>query len=159
MLQHYLAKEETQKTAHWCFMRATQSNCCSTLDFFSPKPCPPKAPSWTHWLQDLGSHTATWIWVLILESKRLKQSSSNWLNSDNAPIQRVKNAIFVFPVLPGSAEAQVIWRGIAKCLVFWLLALSVAFLLPKISKSVDVCQSYSKTKVGRSWDTVYIWLS
>jgi len=42
------------------------------------------------------------------ESKRLKKSSSGWLNSGNALIQRVKNAIFVFPVLPGSAEAQVI---------------------------------------------------
>jgi len=40
------------------------------------------------------------------ESKRLKKSSSDWLNSGNALIQRVKNAISVFPVLPGSAEAQ-----------------------------------------------------
>ena len=45
VLQHYLAKEEIQKTAHWCFVRATQSNCCSALDFLSPVPCPPKAPS------------------------------------------------------------------------------------------------------------------
>ena len=37
---HYLAKEETKKTAHWCFLRATQSNCCSALDFLSPVPCP-----------------------------------------------------------------------------------------------------------------------
>jgi len=42
------------------------------------------------------------------ESKRLKESSTDWLNSGNALIQRVKNAIFVFTVLPGSAEAQVI---------------------------------------------------
>jgi len=42
------------------------------------------------------------------ESKRLKKSSSDWWNSGNAQIQRVKNAIFVFPVLPGSAKAQVI---------------------------------------------------
>ena len=42
------------------------------------------------------------------ESKRLKKSSSHWLNSGNELIQRLKNAIFVFPVLPGSAEAQVI---------------------------------------------------
>jgi len=96
-------------------MHATQSNCCSAIDFLSLEPCPPKAPSWTHWLQDLGSHTAAWIWVLT-ESKRLKQSSSNWLNSDNT-LQWVKNAIFVFPVLPGSAEAQVIWSGIVKRLL------------------------------------------
>jgi len=42
------------------------------------------------------------------ESKRLKTSSSAWLNSGNALIQRAKNAISVFPVLPGNAEAQVI---------------------------------------------------
>jgi len=41
-------------------------------------------------------------------SKRLKKSSNDWLNSGNALIQSVKNAIFVFLVLPGSAEAQVI---------------------------------------------------
>jgi len=41
-------------------------------------------------------------------SKRLKKSSSNWLNSGTALTQQVKNAIFVFPVLPGNAEAQVI---------------------------------------------------
>ena len=40
VLQHYLAKEETQKTVHWCIVRATQSNCCSALDFLSPEPCP-----------------------------------------------------------------------------------------------------------------------
>jgi len=45
VLQHYLAKEETQKTAHWCFMRATQSNCCRALHFISLEPCPPTAPS------------------------------------------------------------------------------------------------------------------
>jgi len=42
------------------------------------------------------------------ESKRLKKLSSDLLNSGNALIRRVKNAIFVFPVLPGNAEAQVI---------------------------------------------------
>ena len=50
-------------------------------------------------------------------SKRLKKSSSDWLNSGNAQIQRVKNAIFVFPGLPGSAEAQVISGGVVKRLL------------------------------------------
>jgi len=43
------------------------------------------------------------------DSKILKKSIS-WLNSGNALIEhffQVKSAIFVFPVLPGSAEAQV----------------------------------------------------
>ena len=41
------------------------------------------------------------------ESKRLKKSSSDWSNSGNALMQQMKNAIFVLPVSPGSAEAQV----------------------------------------------------
>jgi len=45
VLQHYLAKEETQKTAHWCFVHATQSNSCRAVDFLSPIPCPQKAPT------------------------------------------------------------------------------------------------------------------
>jgi len=28
------------KIAHWCFVRATQSNSCSALNFLSPEPCP-----------------------------------------------------------------------------------------------------------------------
>jgi len=43
VLQHYHAKEETQKTAHWRFVHATQSNCYSAVDFLSPEPCPPTA--------------------------------------------------------------------------------------------------------------------
>jgi len=46
----------------------------------------------------------------------------------------VKNVIFVFPVLPSSAEAQVISGNRSA---------------NKISKSVHRCQSYMKTKVGR----------
>ena len=36
-----------RKTAHWCTctVHATQSNCCSAVDFFSPEPCLPTAPS------------------------------------------------------------------------------------------------------------------
>jgi len=57
-----------------------------------------------HWLPDLGVIQQR----ISHESKRLKKSSSNWLNFGNALIQQVKNVIFVFPVLPGSAEVQVI---------------------------------------------------
>jgi len=51
------------------------------------------------------------------ESKRLNKSSSDWLNSGNALTQRVNNAIFVFPVLPGNSEAQVICGGVVKRLL------------------------------------------
>jgi len=42
------------------------------------------------------------------KSKSLKKSSNNWLNSGNALIEHFsENAIFLFPVMQGSAEAQV----------------------------------------------------
>ena len=82
VLQHYLAKVEAKKTAHWCTMCATQYNCCSAVNFLSPEPCPPTASSWTHWLQDLGSHTTAWVWAM--SQKRFKEINSDWLNSGNA---------------------------------------------------------------------------
>jgi len=40
---------------------------------------------------------------------KLLKKSSSWLNSSNALIQHLnENAIFVFLILPGSAEAQFI---------------------------------------------------
>jgi len=51
------------------------------------------------------------------ESNRLKKSSS-WFNSSNALIQHLRgNAFLHFSVLPGSAETQVFWCGIVKCLL------------------------------------------
>ena len=62
------------------------------------------------------------------ESKRLKKSSSDCMNSGNALTQHLseKTRLSCFPALPGGAEADVIWGGIVKC--FWSLTLSVTFL-------------------------------
>jgi len=84
--------------------------------------------------------------IVSRESKRLKKSGSDWLNSGNALIQRVKNPIFLFAVLPGSAEAQVISGGLAKRLLIAYFIRSISG--KKISKSVHMCQSYSKPNVG-----------
>jgi len=53
-----------------------------------------------------------------------------------------------FPVLPGSAEAQVIWCGIVKCL---LLAYFIGNIsaTKKIQNPLTCVKSYSKPKVGR----------
>jgi len=59
-----------------------------------------------------------------------------------------------FPVLPGSAKAQVTWGGIVKRLLIAYFIGNISS--KKISKSVHVCQSYNKPNVGRFWDTVYI---
>jgi len=78
VLQHCLAKEETLKTAHWCFMHATQSNCCSTLYFLFLEPCPPKSPKLNALVQDFSESYSSVS--MSRESKRLKRSSSNCLN-------------------------------------------------------------------------------
>jgi len=44
VLLHYCAKLEAQRTEHWCIVRATQSNCCSAIDFLSPESCPQYSP-------------------------------------------------------------------------------------------------------------------
>ena len=62
------------------------------------------------------------------QSKRLKKSSSDCLNSGNALIQFIseKMRFSCFPVLPGIAEAQVVWGGIVKRLL-------IAYFIDNIS--------------------------
>jgi len=75
---------------------------------------------------------------------------------DSAQVHCVCNTIqlseicdFRFRVLPGSAEAQVIWGGIVKRLLIAYFNISA-----KNIKTIHVRQRYSKPKVGRFWDTV-----
>jgi len=90
------------------------------------------------------------------QSKRLKKSSSDWLTSGNAPIQWVKNAIFVFPVLPCSAEAQVILGGVVKRLLIAYFTGSIC--AKKYQNPFTRVQSYTKPKVGRCLrHGVYMW--
>ena len=68
-------------------------------------------------------------------------TQSNWVKCD----------FHVFHVLPGSAEAQVIWGGIVKRL---LIAYFISNISAKnMSKSIHVRQSYSEPKVGRFFET------
>ena len=113
---------------------------------------PPTAPSWTHCLQDLGSHTAAYeSWV-----KKTEESRSDWLNSGKALIQHLseKNAISCFPVLPGSAEAQVILGGTVKRIL-------IAYFIGNISaKKYQNAFTYVKVTGNQRWDvfwdTVYM---
>jgi len=82
------------------------------------------------------------IWQPFLPGRQRTGSLCAWVTQSNW----VKMWFSRFPVLQGSAEAQVTWGGIAKHV--WLPALSVIFL-PKISKSIHVCQSYNKPTVRR----------
>ena len=104
-----------RKTAHWCTcsVRATQSNCYGALDFLSPEPRPPTAPSWTHWLHDLGSHRAAWVWVVSQKDLR-NRGGTSWIMAMHWYSIWVKKIRFSFSSLPGSAEAEVIWGGTVK---------------------------------------------
>jgi len=84
---------------------------------------------------------------MSLESKRLKKSSSNWLNSDSVLlIQSVKNAVVVFAVLPGSSEAQVISGGIVKRLL-------IAYFIGSISaKKYQNPFTHVKVIASQRWD-------
>jgi len=140
-------KTRRQRTAVLCACNTVQLlQCC-----ISPEPCPQKSPKLkaliTRFRESYSSVN------MSREPKRLKKSSSNLLNSRNALIQWKCN--FCVPVLPGSAEAQVIWGGILKRLLIVYLISSIFY--QKIPKSVHICQSYSKPKVGRFWDTVYMY--
>ena len=78
----------------------------------------PNSPelNWTHWLQDLGCHTAAWVWVMSQKDWR-NQEATGWILAMHWYSIWVKNAIFVFPRLSGSAEAHVIWGGTVKRLL------------------------------------------
>jgi len=76
------------------------------------------------------------------ESKRLKKSRSNELNSGNALMQHLseKMRFSCFPILPGSAEAQVISGGIVKSLL-------IAYFIRNISaKNIKMRKRMSKLK-------------
>jgi len=89
----------SRKTAHWCtcIVRTTQSNCCGALDFLSPEPCSPISPELNALIiRFRESYSSV---SMSRESKGLKKSRSDWLNSGNALVQHFieKHAIFVFP--------------------------------------------------------------
>jgi len=139
-------KPRRHRTGAMCVRRSPTAAALSTSFLLNHAANSPY--SWTHWLQDLGSHTAVWVWVVNQKDWR-NQAAGNTLIQHS----REKCNFCIFPVLSGTAEAQVIWCGIiVKCL--WLLALSIHFC-QKVSQSVKICQSYSTPKVGRFfWDTV-----
>ena len=65
VLQHYTLqkrKPRRQRTGALCVQRSPTAAALST---FFPLNHDPKSPkTWTRWLQDLGSHTAAWVWLV-----------------------------------------------------------------------------------------------
>ena len=85
-----------------------------------------------------------------------------FFQEDSAQVHCVCNTIQLSEIcdfrvssfLPSSAEAQVTWVGMVKRLLIAYFIGNIS--AKKVSKSIHVRQSYSKPKVGRFWDTVYI---
>ena len=131
------------KTAHWytCIVPATYSNWYGSLDFLTLKPCPLLPDSlklnslMTTFTESYSSTSKS------CESKRLKTSRSNWLNSGNALIHHLsgKMQFSCFPILPDSAKARVIWHGVVKCLLIVYFIGNIS--AKNIKKCVHVCQS------------------
>jgi len=90
VLQHCLAKEETQKTAHCHGVLCVQHSPTAVLLSTSfPLNHSPERPSWTHWLQVSGSHTAVWVCVVSQKVWR-NQAATGWIPATHALTQRVK---------------------------------------------------------------------
>jgi len=134
---HYYAKEETHKTAHWCIVCATQCNCCSALGLFSPvpRPHPPNSPELNALITRFRESYSCVI--MSHESKRLKKSGSNWLNSGNSLIQiSVKMQFSLSPSFASNAETQVVWGDTVKRL---LIAYSIGNVSAKKNQNPFTC--------------------
>jgi len=139
-----------RKTAHWCtcIVRAAHSNCCGALNFLSPEPCPPNSPEINAWITRFRESYSSMS--MSHESKRLKKSRSDKLNSGNALIQHLceKMRFSCFPILPGDAEAQVIWvwGGTVKRLL-------IAYFIGNIcAKKYQNAFTYVSVIANQRWD-------
>jgi len=143
----------SRKTVHWCtcIVHATQFNCCGDLDFLSPEPWPnsPELNALVTRFRESYSSVS-----MNHKSKRLKKSSSDcmvefWQCTNTAFEWKIR--FLCFPVLPGSAEAQVTWGGTVKHLL-------IAYFISKISakKNIKMRSRLSKLwqpKAGRFFET------
>jgi len=129
-------------------VRATQSNCYGALDFLSPDSwtMPPAAPSWMDWLQDSGSHTAVWVWVVSQKDWR-SQGGTSWILAMYWYSILVKNVRFsCFLVLPRAAEAQVIWGSTIKRFL-------IVYFIGNISaEKYQNALTYIKVIANHRWD-------
>jgi len=130
-------------------MRATQSNCCGSLNFLSPEPCPQQpwaARIITRFRQSYSSV------IMSREWKTLKKSRSDWLDCTDTAVEW-KMRLLCFPVLPGSAEAHVIWGGTVKHV---LIACFISNICAKKYQNTFTCiKVIANQRWDGFWDTVY----
>jgi len=104
------------------------------LKFLSSKLWPQQPRAKANWLQDSITVSCEW--------RRLKKWSSN----SNIAFEWKKMRFSCICVLPGSEEASIMRGGKIKHL---LRASFIITFLPIIMTRVRICQSYTKTMVGR----------
>ena len=133
-----------QKIAHWCTctVHATQSSCCGAHDFLSPEQCLTTAPTWTHWLQDSGSHTTAWLWVVSQKDWRY-QAATGWILAMHWYSIWVKKCDFRAYPFCQVMQKHVIWASTVKRL---LIAYFISNTLPK---NIKMHSCVSKLQQGR----------
>jgi len=145
---HFFCFQEDIALVH-CACNSPTAAAISTSFLLNHAPTLLIVPSWTHWLQDLGSHTAAWVWVVSQKDWRNQGCIlaihwySIWVKKYDFRVSPFCQVVQKHTL----SEAHVIWGGIVKC--FWLLTLWVIFLPKKTSKYVHVCERCSTPKVGR----------
>jgi len=70
----------SEDSAHWCIVRATQPNRCSTFNFLSPEPCPqqPRGECIVYKIQGAIQQRETWVWVVSQKDWR-NQAATGWI--------------------------------------------------------------------------------
>jgi len=136
---------------HWCFVRATQCNFCSALDFVflnHASNSPELNALIRRFRESYSSMSMTRKW------KRLKKSSS-WLDSGNAVIQHLseKCNFHVSPfclVVQKHKLFEVAWWTI------FLTALLVTFLPKKYQNLFACVKVIASQRWDVCWDAVYL---
>jgi len=144
---------EDSALAHWCtcFVRATQSKCCGTLDFLSSEPCEPNDPELYALItrfRELCSSVSRPVWVASQKDWR-NQGSTGWSLAMHWYSIWVKMRFSCFLVLPGSEQAHVIWGGTVKHL---LIAYFVGNISAKKYQNVFTCV---KVIANQMWDVFW----
>jgi len=101
----FFFQEDSASVHMHCACNTVQLLQCSRLPFSWITGMLPTVPSSAHWLQDLGSYTAPWVWVVSQKDWR-NQEATGWILAMHwYSIWMKKKQFSCFSILPGSAGA------------------------------------------------------